>query len=137
MGLAWSSQYETGDVTIDNHHQELFHLVSRLDSAIFKPDEIHPIVEFLEWYVVAHFQEEETLMRKSDYTGYGHHKHEHEQFKKMVSVLREKITKREHATKIVYSIRRLIDQLVDHIITVDIGIASLVSKDHHASQKSS
>lgn len=119
--------FKTGHQHIDHHHEELFKLVSMLDKAIQSHDEetLNHIIEFLETYVQDHFKEEEELMKTHLYKGYKQHKQEHEKFKELVKDLRESYDTNKPPTHIIFDIRKLIDNLVFHIQTVDIGIAKL------------
>jgi hemerythrin len=124
MSKTWKSEFETGEEAIDAHHRELFHLDSLLDQAIRSRDEekLEEILRFLETYVVAHFEEEEELMKREGYGGYAHHRQEHEIFKARVALLRRTFGSGPSKTHLILSIRMFIDQLVDHIKTVDIGL---------------
>lgn len=129
----WASNLETGNPDIDNHHQELFHLTAMLDEALrFQSlEKIDGIISFLEEYVVEHFQEEETLMQSSHYAFYAHHKAEHEIFKAHVHELRNVFLNGISITHLIFSIRKVLDKLVYHVRTVDIGIADIVKSEHN------
>jgi hemerythrin len=130
--MTWHEQFLVGHPDIDNHHEELFQLVSSLDLAIQKGEEepIDTIISFLEHYVIEHFQEEEALMQSHNFSGFAYHKAAHEKFKHLVDDLREQFINNKPLTHIIFSIRRLIDTLVIHIQTIDIEIAPLVKKNH-------
>lgn len=116
---------------IDCHHEELFHLVSTLDQAIQKGDEngVDEIIQFLENYVISHFNEEEALMLKHNYKGYASHKQAHETFRIQVIELRENFNNNKPLTHVIFGIRRIIDALTKHIKTVDIGIAEIAREE--------
>jgi hemerythrin len=119
----------TGYDNIDNHHQELFQLVSMLDLAISKKrDEIEKIIVFLEHYVEEHFHEEEHLMLEKDFNGYQHHKDDHEIFKARVHSLRHDFDNGLAENNLYFAIRMFIDKLVHHIQNIDILIAELHSQ---------
>lgn len=126
----WNENYKVGNQEIDSHHKELFHLDALLDKAISSgnPENINSIIKFLEHYVEEHFEEEETLMLESDYTGYSIHKAEHEAFKKNVTQLRYRFDSKFPPTHIIFQIRKLVDNLVQHIKHIDIGIKHLENK---------
>ncbi len=102
-----------------------------LDQAIRSSNlyQIEAIILFLEDYVVTHFQEEEDLMKAHHYKGYKDHKQDHEVFKARVAQLRETYDQGISKAHLIFGIRIFIDQLVDHIKTVDVGIASIAG--HH------
>ncbi|MGE4170444.1 MAG: bacteriohemerythrin [Candidatus Margulisiibacteriota bacterium] len=132
MEKLWSPEYEVGNESIDNHHRELFTLTKMLDEAFGEDPrtEIEKIVVFLEAYVIEHFQEEENLMRKHKYNGLDHHRVEHEIFRSRVTLLRKYFNDKIPNTKLMFYIRQCIDKLVDHVLTVDIGIASIAKHSH-------
>ncbi|NBV41868.1 hypothetical protein EBR96_03765 [bacterium] len=125
----WTTGFEVGDPDIDNHHQELFHLTSLLDTAIREQsvDKLDQIILFLEDYVVRHFQEEEDLMKSHDYAHYSDHHDEHEVFRVHVSELRRLYKEGPSKAHLIFAIRKLLDKLVHHIRTVDIGISAIVN----------
>ncbi len=125
----WNDALKVGDDHIDNHHREMFHLTSLLDEALQTQsiDKIEAIISFLEHYVVAHFEEEEALMRDHQYAYYVHHKSEHEVFKAYVGELRNVFESGISKTHLIFKIRQLLDKLAIHIRTVDIGIAGIVN----------
>ncbi len=130
---SWTPNLETGDPDIDNHHQELFQLTAMLDDAIRSQsvEKLDSIISFLEHYVIEHFCEEETLMETHRYAFYDHHKAEHEVFKAHVSELRKIYLEGISLTHVIFAIRKILDKLVYHIRTVDIGIVGIVNSEHH------
>ena len=131
MGKQWDSKLEIGNKKIDHQHKELFELVSMLDRAIQKDPktEIPEIILFLEHYVSSHFKDEETYMKRHRYEGYEHHQKEHDKFKEKVVSLRTDYEEGTKDAKLMFSIRKCIDSMVDHILTVDVGLAEF-SKGH-------
>ena len=126
----WSDRYEMGHDSLDNHHRELFDLVTMLDEAIFSndPGKLETIIEFFEHYSVDHFTEEEDLMKAKNYDGLKHHQHEHQKLILLVSHLRYIYDNDHPASHIIFEIRKLIDTLVNHIQTVDIGLIQLIKE---------
>ena len=122
-------EYAVGHHEIDEHHEELFSLTTMLDKAVLacRRDELVPIIEFLEHYSKDHFKEEEDLMQSHDYEGYNLHKTEHAMFADNVKEIRAMFDEKKSPTHIIFKLRYLIDQLVHHIKTVDIGIRDLTS----------
>ena len=131
MSQHWSEHYETGNHEIDHHHRELFQLTSLMDSAIQTGNTsyLEDIVKFLEHYVVDHFSEEEALMKKYNFKGLAHHQQEHQQFKESVTILRHHFNKIVSKTHVMFSIRKIVDELICHIIAVDSKIKTLEVKN--------
>ncbi len=130
----WSNDLSTGFGAIDHQHQELFALVTMLDSALHSPDAqtkrhgIENMIRFLEQYVEDHFADEEEIMLSHDYVGYNVHKDDHEIFKARVHSLRHDFDSGLPIFRVMFALRMFIDKLVHHIKTIDIGIAKLHAK---------
>ena len=122
---------ETGHHHIDEHHEELLNLDTMLDKAIAscRRVEVEPIIVFLEHYVKDHFKEEEDLMKAHDYKGLSLHQSEHRLFASFVKECRIMYDDNMPTTHIIFRIRKLLDQLVKHIKSVDVGIQGL--GEHH------
>ena len=114
----------TGHDHIDEHHEELFDLTTMLDKAVAtnRRIELIPIIEFLEHYSVDHFKQEENLMTENNYIGYALHRAEHQKFVSLITDLRELFDSNKPTAHIIFFIRKIIDQLMHHIITVDKGL---------------
>ncbi len=133
----WNKNLETGDSHVDLQHQELFQLVTSLDTAIRDQDmgKIEDIIVFLEHYVVDHFAAEEGIMKNASFEGYDYHKAEHDMFEGMVHEMRHLFDTSPAKTHLIFAIRKFIDRLVIHIRTVDIRIADIVhSLDHDTAE---
>lgn len=131
MMMEWSSAYAVGEPSLDNHHQELFLLTSRLDAAIQtgNPQHLDDIIVFLEEYVVSHFHEEESVMHHHQYTGYDMHRSEHDVLKFKVQELRKWFQGNVPKAHLIFGIRRTVDALMTHIRLVDVGIADIIKED--------
>ena len=131
MNKEWQHTLETGHASIDHHHKELFHLVSLLDTAIDdrKASTVEKLILFLEDYVLTHFEEEETLMVSHDYDGYDEHHAEHQRFRQTVAELRRYFDQQQSGGLLYYQIRRFIDELVIHILTIDVKMRSIQHGD--------
>jgi len=122
-----SKNYSTGHHHIDEHHEHLLELITQLDRVIQtnRRKNIEPIIIFLEDYSEDHFKEEEDIMKQSNYIGYSLHKAEHQKFKHLVKDLRNLYENNKPTAHLVFFIRKIIDQLVTHIKTIDISIKDL------------
>lgn len=129
--MNWSRDYSIGEASLDDHHQEIFKLISRLDSAIFSHDrdQVEAILKFLEGYVVEHFNEEESLMKTHAFSGLSEHQEEHAIFKEMVSDIRDEYNQQKLLAHLAYKLRRFIDTLISHIVSTDIKIRGLETPD--------
>jgi len=121
MTVQWNQNYSVGDEHIDDHHREIFHLVSSMDDAIRSNDRnrIDDIVTYLEDYTLSHFEEEEQFMDSIHYLDRDYHKREHDIFKLRIKDIRTFYNNQAPNTHLIFQIRRFVDRLIDHILTVD------------------
>jgi hemerythrin len=90
--LAWTSDLSVGVDLIDDQHQELFRRVNQIlvaGKAGCGRAEAASMLEFLEQYVVEHFDTEERWMHASAYPECTAHKHQHDAFKRELRKLGE------------------------------------------------
>ncbi|HUL58789.1 MAG TPA: bacteriohemerythrin [Anaeromyxobacteraceae bacterium] len=82
--IEWSPSLAVGIEEIDEQHRELFRRADRFLSSLSTPSrqEIGILLSYLRLYAVAHFGAEEDWMREVGYSGYKHHKTEHDRFAK-------------------------------------------------------
>ena len=121
--MLWSKEYETGDLSVDREHREIFRLVQQVidtKALIDKDAKIKIALGFLSEYTVTHFANEEKLMIESDYPGYEEHKAIHDTFIKDVVVFVTRF-KKEGASDAIYDTIHnfIIAWLKEHIIGKD------------------
>ncbi len=80
--VVWCDEYVTGNITVDEQHQQLFAIMNNLHDAM-KVGQGKKVVkatldELLD-YTVNHFQMEESLMRTYNYPEYQSHKKIHDE----------------------------------------------------------
>lgn len=129
MAIAvWDDSYRTGNLTVDNQHQELFRMVNDLHAAIMAgtgKEILTPTVTKLAKYTLDHFACEEALMMKVNYPGLAEHRQKHEELTRQVKELAEKYS----AGKIVLTITLsnfLADWLRHHIKKHDVALVKYV-----------
>lgn len=122
-----NEDYEIGIQSIDDHHQEVFQLTTMLDKAVggSKREDLEPILAFLEEDLLAHFKEEEDVMKKANYDGFSEHHTQHQIFEARIHELRRVFNTSSHGAHVVYGIRRFIDSLISHILTIDVKMRSI------------
>jgi len=137
MARHWDADLKIGDEHIDSHHEEIFHLVSTLDGVIRKNDRagLGELISFLEHYVVEHFQEEESLMKKTRFKGFKEHYSDHIVFKARIASVRRMFDAGIHTTHVVYGIRQFVDQLMLHIQTIDVKMVGITHVKKNTSKK--
>ena len=65
------------------------------------------------------------LMKEHNYIGFALHKAEHQKFTSLINDLRTMYVSNKPTTHLIFYIRKIIDQLMYHIKTIDIGIRNL------------
>lgn len=78
--IQWNDSLRTGHPTVDQQHQQLFHLVNQLyDALVTGQGEkvLGSILDTLAAYVVEHFEMEEDLMEAKGYPGLLAHRGRH------------------------------------------------------------
>ncbi|MBL1178199.1 bacteriohemerythrin [Pantanalinema sp. GBBB05] len=90
----WKTEYLTGDLHVDQEHQELFEMVNSLHDAILRAAPYSVVQEIfadLASHTVKHFQTEERLMQVSNYPGCDRHKQSHDGLVSKVKTLSQQL----------------------------------------------
>lgn len=94
MAYQFTKELETGNALIDREHKELFDAINNLLDACSKGQgrtQLTEVAKFLQSYITKHFADEERLQVQSRYPEYQTHKKYHEDFKKSVADLVQKL----------------------------------------------
>jgi hemerythrin-like metal-binding protein len=94
--MEWTQDLSVGVEQIDSQHKELIARVNSfydVMSGAEKNAKVLEVLNFLESYVISHFNAEEALQVRYNYPGYTAHKKLHEEFKATVRNLRKEIEK--------------------------------------------
>ncbi|MCL2200052.1 MAG: hemerythrin family protein [Defluviitaleaceae bacterium] len=88
----WNESYATGNEIVDNDHKEVFKLVQDVlsSSKLDRTDKVGKAINFLSYYVVNHFNNEEKLMDECTYPDAAAHKEEHRAFLEVATAMKEK-----------------------------------------------
>jgi len=117
--IEWTPELSVNHSIIDEQHQELFNKFNKLLNYIGNEQEEGEleILNFLETYVVTHFETEETVMKQVDYPGYAAHKAQHttfiETFKKFKQGYEQ--NKEKHLYLALHIQLKLLNWLVHHV----------------------
>ncbi|MCX8031377.1 MAG: bacteriohemerythrin [Thermodesulfovibrionales bacterium] len=126
--MKWTEELAIGINIIDEQHKELIDRINSLVESIRQHAckyKISDTIKFLEDYVQIHFNEEEKYMLNYQYPYYGHHKSQHEFFKKELANLKPELLKLEGGSKpgsyelSVATNQLVVDWILDHIANVD------------------
>lgn len=122
MTIEWKDNLATGVNEIDAQHKELFKRIDVLFEACSKRKgraEVSNLMNFLEEYVVVHFDTEEKYMTMFNYPEYSSHMDEHTNFITDFLYLKKQFeTSNEHLTLLKLNMK-LVDWLRQHIGEVD------------------
>lgn len=132
MKLEWDNALNTGIQEIDAQHQELYRRINRLLEAAVQGQgrsEIGATIEFLQRYVVTHFQSEQKRMVAGNYPEYAAHKALHDAFVADLAQLKAQFDKDGATSLLVIQVqRRVIDWLNDHIKIQDRKFSQFINR---------
>lgn len=119
----WTDQYNTGILTIDMQHKELFRRIDNLALAVYdgegKPA-LKTLLEFLDSYVTEHFQTEEGYMKKNNYPVFEKHLEKHHTFRKLLSDVEQEFNNRGGDTYLAIRVEKEIRKWWEnHILQTD------------------
>ena len=130
MAYKWDSILETGYDNIDNQHKQLFTALNNLieASSSGKGDRaVLDTLEFLTAYAIKHFTDEEKLQIDYDYPDYLYHRRLHDDFKKTVTELNQRVCKEGPTESLIYEVSDIIGSwLLNHIKGDDFRVATFV-----------
>jgi len=127
--IQWSDAYSVGYATIDEQHKELIAIMNEVSQMIEEHDlsyfNIVEIITRLEDYIKLHFEYEESLMLKYDYTDIESHasQHNHLRFKVFNTTIFEINTPQDFY---IQTLTELTDWLMNHILLSDKKLADFI-----------
>ena len=92
--LVWKPEWETGSSLIDRQHQGMLEHVNHVLQAVAQgkgPEQVAKTLQFLSFYVEAHFGMEEALMERSAFPGIDDHRLIHKSLRWQVRDLVERM----------------------------------------------
>lgn len=135
MYLNWDWTLDIGIESIDNQHKELFNRLDQLLTSVENGkghNEVIETLDFLEEYVVEHFDDEEELQKKINYPLFSIQHAQHEEFKNELKKFR-KIFEAEGITdELALNIQeKLLDWFKNHIINLDKDLGDYLIENGH------
>lgn len=128
MAYAFTKDLETGNQLIDSEHRQLIDAINNLLTACASGkgrSELANTARFLQEYTAKHFSDEEKLQIQSRYPDYVNHKRYHDDFKKVVAGICEKLEKEGPTVALVGEVNGAIaGWLINHIKREDVKIAA-------------
>ena len=136
MYLTWDCSLNIGIDSIDNQHKELFNYLDQLLTSIEEGksnDEVIKTLNFLEEYVVKHFNEEEEIQNKTNYPLLDIQRIQHEDFKRDLKEFRRVFETHGPSTVLALNIQKnLVNWLTNHIMNLDKDLGDfLIEIDHN------
>jgi len=135
MYLTWDCSLDIGIDNIDNQHKELFNCLEQLLTSIEEEksnDEIIKTLNFLEEYVVKHFNDEEEIQSKTNYPLLDIQRIQHEKFKSDLKEFRRVFEIHGASTVLALNIQKgLVDWLRNHIMNLDKDLGDFLIEIGH------
>lgn len=130
--LEWNRSLETGIEIIDIQHEELFRRIDKLELAMYNGravTELRNLLEYLESYVIEHFEAEEELMLKINYPDYASHAKEHTDFRNKINRILEDCKGKGIDSYLAIDIdKQMRKWLEHHIMKVDMAFVPFIKK---------
>lgn len=130
MVLIWNDNLKTGISVIDEQHQELFTMISKLGRFIKdKAGFLEALIE-LQTYSSIHFKTEEDYMNYTNYPDYEHHKAEHKLFVKTYMEILKKINDVEEITDLGQELMNYVESWLEkHYTNEDVKMAAYLKQN--------
>ncbi len=122
MAIEWSENLSTGIEWQDSQHRELFLRINSLLEAMemgLGKTEVVKLIEFLDEYVVVHFDAEEQAMHKYSYPDTLSHIEEHTHFVDEVANIRKDAAEGISTGLVIVAQSRIVDWFLNHVCSVD------------------
>lgn len=130
MYINWDWTLDIGINSIDNQHRELFNRLDQLLTSIEDGkgnDEVIKTLDFLEEYVILHFNEEEELQKKINYPLLNIQHAQHEAFKSDLKEFRSIFNTQGASTLLALNIEeKLVNWFKNHIINLDKDLGDFI-----------
>lgn len=128
MAYTFTKDLETGNQLIDTEHRQLIDAINNLLTACSTGkgrNELANTTKFLQDYTAKHFSNEEKLQLQSQYPEYASHKRYHDEFKKVVAGICQKLEKDGPTVALVGEVNGAIaGWLINHIKREDVKVAN-------------
>ncbi len=118
----WDDKLITGEETVDYQHKILFRVINDLIRALNMSDNTTSLltevaIDELLKYAGYHFSEEEEIMKKKQYIGFGSHKAQHEQFVTSILNFKKRYNQDENVGHDLINFMQ--NWLINHILKLD------------------
>lgn len=128
--ISWSDNMLVGHAEIDITHREFIILTNELMNA--NADTVLISLQKIETHLISHFDNEEHLMKKTEFPGRECHVDEHEKVFDAAKLVKERYSA---GTATLSDVKRLAQALIDwfpgHIFYMDSALSNWISKINH------
>lgn len=132
--MMWKEKYRIGVAKIDEQHEELFRRVSDFVVSLRQPGQwgsklpkVKETMEFMQGYVIIHFDDEEAYQEEIQYPDKEQHRQIHENFKAEVGEFAKKFEEQNYPEDLVQQFAgKLMAWLINHVAVSDQKIADFV-----------
>jgi hemerythrin len=133
MKTKWDHELDTGNLFIDQQHQEIFQRVNNLIDAIKLgkgKEETRKMLAFLSDYIFYHFEAEEKYMRLQNYPGIELQVSEHKKFIVELNNIKSEFETTDFASGVADQMKTgLVKWLEEHVLKSDRDFANFIKKN--------
>jgi hemerythrin len=122
----WKKEFELGIKTIDDQHKRLLEIGNQVNDLLISHkegddnyDEIYQVIGELKDYTVYHFDAEEELLIKYNYSDYDQHKKEHDEFIEYLDSINVENVDVDQTKFLKELLGKIVQWVFKHIITTD------------------
>ena len=142
--MMWKEKYKIGIEEIDRQHQELFQRVSNFIQKVRsdgnwdeKKEQVKETLEFMNQYVITHFDAEEAYQEKIGFPEREQHKAIHESFKTEVQTYNQRFEQEGYNEELLQEFAgKLMAWLINHVAATDQKMGEYVAKTGGGSDES-
>ncbi len=139
--MMWKEQYRLGMEEVDRQHKELFERLSSFIQTVRSDDmeweekipEVKKTLEFMQEYVVEHFDSEEEFQQEIEYPGYEEHHEIHERFKSEIADFADRFKEKGFEEELAQEFSgKLMAWLINHVTGDDQKISEYLEEKQEA-----
>ncbi|HWR44838.1 hemerythrin family protein [Sporomusa sp.] len=135
--MMWKEKYKIGIQIIDEQHEELFYRVSKFVKLLHQEDpwqeklsQIKETMEFMQSYVIIHFDYEEAYQKEINYPNHEGHRKIHEDFKREIGKYAETFATEGYNEELVQQLGgKLMAWLINHVVADDLKMAQYIGQE--------
>lgn len=134
--MIWKENLKIGVAKVDKQHKELFNRLNDFIKVVrnkkgkINEEKIQETLNFMEEYVVVHFNSEEKIQQKYDYPNYEEHHRIHEEFKAEVAKFKKQFESGNYDEDLIMEFSgRLLTWLINHVADEDQKIADYIDNE--------